>query len=319
MKNSKAIGHIAIFLAYTIFGFNIISCKNLVSANHVSSLGIFCFRAIGATILFWIISFFLPKEKVVIKDLPKIFIASMLGLFLTQLSFLKAMTMVTPLDASILTALTPIFTMFVAALFLKEPITMKKAGGVVLSFCGVVLLVLNSVHADNGITHTEPLGFFLMVCNGFFFALYLGIFKPLVAKYGTITFMKWMFLFSMTVSIIFNAKEMTVINYNAMFSDISFMGNLAFTVIGATFIAYFLVPIGQKSLRPTVLSMYSYIQPFIAAITSIILQMDILTWQKIIAAILVFTGLILVNRSKAKEDIDKGFSKNNQASSPVKS
>ena len=82
-----------------------------------------------------------------------------------------------------------------------------------------------------------------------------------------------------------------------------FLLNLAFTVICATFIAYFLVPIGQKSLRPTVVSMYAYLQPFIAAFVSIALQMDKLTWQKIIAAILVFTGVTLVNKSKAREDM----------------
>lgn len=298
MKNNKLIGHLAIFFAYAIFGFNIITCKNLVSFGVVSPLGIFCFRAIGATICFWLVSLFLPKEKVDVKDLPKIFVASMLGLFLTQVSFLKAMTITTPVDASIITTLTPIFTMFIAAIFLKEPITFKKAGGVALSFFGVILLILNSVHASNGVEHSKPFGIALMICNGLFFASYLGAFRPLVKKYGTITFMKWMFLFSMIVAVVFDFKEFAEINYSAINS--TFLWNLAFTVICATFIAYFLVPIGQKNLRPTIVSMYSYLQPFIATIVSIIIGMDIMTWQKIVAAMLVFTGVFLVNKSKAR-------------------
>ena len=299
MKNNKLLGHIAIFLAYTIFGFNIITCKNLVSFGVISPIGIFFLRALGATICFWVVSFFLPKEKVDKKDLPKIFLASMLGLFLTQMSFLKAMIITTPVDAAIITTLTPIFTMFIAAIFLKEPITFKKAGGVGLSFVGVILLILNSVHTPNGVEHSHPLGLCLMICNCLFFALYLGAFRPLVQKYGTITFMKWMFLFSMLIAIPFNIKEMITTDYTLLTSE--FMWNLAFTVICATFIAYFLVPIGQKNLRPTIVSMYAYVQPFIAAIVSIIIGMDVMTWQKILAAVLVFTGVFLVNKSKAKD------------------
>lgn len=300
MNHNKLVGHFAIFIAYVIFGFNIISCKNLVSAHIISSMGIFCIRAIGATICFWLVSLFLPKEQIDKKDFPKIFLASMLGLFLTQISFLVAIDITTPLDASILASLTPIFTMFFATIFLKEPLTLKKAGGVTISFAGVILLILNSTHANNGITHTQPLGILLMVLNGLFFGLYLGAFKPLVTKYSTISFMKWMFLFSTIVALPFVGKELAVIDY-AAFSG-RFLFDLAFTVFGATFIAYTLIPIGQKRLRPTVVSVYSYIQPIIAASMSIYLQMDVLNWQKILAATLVFTGVFLVNKSKAKDD-----------------
>ena len=109
-----------------------------------------------------------------------------------------------------------------------------------------------------------------------------------------------MFLFSTIVGLPIVGKELTTIDYNALSGR--FMFDLAFTVFGATFIAYTLIPIGQKRLRPTVVSVYSYIQPIIAAIMSIILKMDVLNWQKILTAVLVFTGVILVNKSKAKDD-----------------
>lgn len=76
---------------------------------------------------------------------------------------------------------------------------------------------------------------------------------------------------------------------------------LGFLVLFSTFTAYFLIPVGQKVLRPTVISLYSYMQPLIATIVSILLGMDRLNWQKIVAAALVFTGVILVNKSRAKK------------------
>ena len=82
----------------------------------------------------------------------------------------------------------------------------------------------------------------------------------------------------------------------------TYLLELGYIIVFATFIAYFLLPIGQKQLRPTVVSLYTYVQPLIGMVTAIILGMDRLTWQKIVAAILVFTGVILVNKSRAKNN-----------------
>ena len=68
----------------------------------------------------------------------------------------------------------------------------------------------------------------------------------------------------------------------------------------ATFVAYFLIPFGQKRIRPTLVSMYSYMQPILATVVSIFLGMDFLTWQKILATALVVSGVLLVNKSRAR-------------------
>jgi drug/metabolite transporter (DMT)-like permease len=74
---------------------------------------------------------------------------------------------------------------------------------------------------------------------------------------------------------------------------------IAFVVFFATFIAYFLIPIGQKRLRPTLVSMYNYVQPIIATIISIIIGLDHFTWKKAVAMVLVFIGVWIVNQSRA--------------------
>ena len=136
-ENGKLAGHLACFGAYAIFGFNIIVCKDLMGGHLVSPLAIFTLRSLGAGLLFWILSLFMPREKVDLRDLPKIFLASFLGFFLTQLTFLEAIPDITPMHCSIISALTPVYTMFIAALVLKEPLTLKKGGGVLLSLCGI--------------------------------------------------------------------------------------------------------------------------------------------------------------------------------------
>ncbi len=248
-KASKLIGHLCVLGAYTIFGFNIIICKELTNSGLIGSLGLFCFRSVGACLLFWLFSLFLPKEKVPFKDLCGIFAASMLGFLLTQLAYLESSKYTTPLDTSIITSTTPIFTMFVAAIALKEPITWKKAGGVALSFVGVILLVMNTIGVHgNGITQSKPIGIILMIGNCLFFASYLGIFRPLIQRYHVVTFMKWIFLFSTLIAVPLDITELTHLPFANMTT--SYWLQLCYIILFATFIAYFLLPIGQKQQRP---------------------------------------------------------------------
>ena len=260
-------------------------------------MDLFCLRATGATVLFWLLSLFMPKEKVPMKDMAQIFVASMLGLFLTQVSFLKAVTMTTSIDLSIANTCTPILTMVVAAIFLKEPITGKKIGGILVSLAGVLILVFNSVGLGGGASETKPMGIVLTIVNALTFALYLGIFRPLISKYNVVTFMKWMFLFSMLMGWLFDLKHLVHVPFGQMESKV--LWQIGFVVFFATFVSYFLIPIGQKRLRPTLVSMYNYVQPTIATIISIVIGLDHLTWKKVVAMVLVFAGVWIVNQSRA--------------------
>lgn len=297
MSRSNILGHLACLVAYSIFGFNIIVCKDLTSGEFLSPLSIFTLRAAGAGALFWILSLFMPKEKVDKKDYLKIFAASVLGFFVCQLSFLAGIPHITPMDCSILASLSPIYTMFIAAVALKEPISMQKVGGVVISFLGIIYLIMSNVTTD-GAAATNTFGIVMLIINSLSFSLYLGIFKPLISKYSVFTFMKWIFLFAFAMSFPFSAKEIFTADWAAM--PTVQLSELAYLIICATFVTYTLIPFGQKIIRPTLVSMYSYVQPIIAILISICIGMDTLTWQKVIAATMVFGGVIIVSYSKSR-------------------
>lgn len=297
MEKAQVKGHLAAAGAYAIFGFNIIFNKDIANSGLVSPPVLFVLRSAGATLLFWTLSLFLPKEKVPVPDLLRMMLAGFLGLFIPQLSFLFAIERATPVDSAVLGSLTPVYTMCFAFLFLREPITFKKAGGVAMSLCGALLLIYNSTHAPGTVVRTEPLGVVLLLVNGLSFAGYLGAFRPLISRYGVVTLMKWMFLFSLLLSLPFAWSGLMRTDFAAVTPTVGW--EIAYVVFFATFVAYFLIPVGQKYLRPTLVSMYSYLQPMIAAAVSIAVGMDLFTWQKVLAALLVFGGVALVNRSRA--------------------
>ena len=295
--NRQLIGHLASFGAYAIFGLNIVFCKDIANQGELSPIFLFTLRAFCAGLLFWMLGLFTRREKVPAIDLLRMAGAALLGLVIPQMTFLTAITMTAPIDLSVVQSMTPIMTMFVAAIFLKEPITWKKAGGVALSFAGVLWLIFQSTHAA-GPVQTRPLGIVLTITNALCFALYLGICRPVIQRYSVVTLMKWMFLFAFLVSLPFSAKQVVALDYAAVPAKVWW--EVGYLIIFATFVAYFLIPIGQQRIRPTLVSMYGYLQPIIASAVGIAIGMDRLTWMKLLAAVCVFAGVAIVNRSRAR-------------------
>lgn len=296
MASNQLRGHLSIAAAYTIFGLNVVLCKDIANSQAVNPFVLFTLRAIGATAIFWLLSLFTPKEKVPKGDLWQIALASFLGLFLTQTTFLVGITMATSIDCAIIGTLGPVFTMIFAFFFVGEPITGKKAGGVAVSLAGVLFLIFNSVHAG-GASATTPLGIVLLLMNSLTFSMYLGIFRPLISRYSVVTFMKWAFLFSLLMSLPLSAKGLVTTDYAAI--PVNVRWEIGYLIVFATVIAYYLIPYGQKYLRPTLVSMYNYLSPVIATVVSIWTGMDVITWQKVVAATAIVGGVILVSKSRA--------------------
>ena len=303
MNNRLAIGHLASAGAYVIFGINVVVCRDIATDGGIAPIVLFAMRALVAGALFWLAGLAAPKEKVPPRDLLRLAGAGILGLLLPQLTFLHAIELTTPVDLSIMSTTTPIFTMFVAAIFLKEPITWKKVLGVGLSFGGIVWLILQSTTGATGPSETQPLGIVYCFANYIVFATYLGTCRNLIARYSVVTGMKWMFLAAFIVALPFALPHLPATDFTVVPSKVWW--EIAYMIFFSTFLAYYLIPMGQKRIRPTLVSMYGYLQPIIAIAVAIWAGMDCLTFTKVVAALAVFVGVWVVNQSRAAGEMKK--------------
>lgn len=306
-------GHLAILGANLIFGLNVVVSKSLMP-EYLSPHSLTFMRMMGAAVIFWLVSFFVKRQKVDKKDFKIIFLAAVLGIFINQYFYIMGLSKTSPIEASIVVTFTPILTMLMAAIYLKEPITGKKALGVFFGASGAVLLIVSSQIGTIG--SGDLLGNVFCIISGMAYAAYLTFFKRIICKYSPITLMKWMFLFASTVSLPFCFSELRSIDYAAI--PTFAYGRIAYVVVGATFLSYLLIPIAQKSLRPTTLSMYNYIQPLVASLIALAVGLDTFGWTKTAAAILVFLGVYIVTQSKSKAqmDLEKMQKRNKKEDSP---
>lgn len=252
-------------------------------------------RMVGAAILFWTLSLFTPREHVSSRDLLNMFFAALLGVVINQCCFVWGLSLTSPVNASIITTSLPILTMVMAAIVLHEPITRLKVGGVFLGAVGALVLIIGSTTAGG---EGNTAGDLLVICAQLSFTCYLVFFKRLIARYSPVTLMKWLFTYSSICVIPFTYDDLSTIDWSAA-PPIVTWGAVAF-VIGPTFLSYLLLPVGQKNLRPTVTAMYNYVQPVIATLVAVWAGLGRFTAINALAVIMIFSGVFLVTRSKAR-------------------
>ena len=102
----KIKGHIAILVANIIFGLGVPVSKFLLDENNlwVTPMTYMASRCLGATLIFWVVSFFLPKEHVAWKDLLVIMVGGLIGVVVSQTLTAWALVYTTPVYYSLLLA-----------------------------------------------------------------------------------------------------------------------------------------------------------------------------------------------------------------------
>ena len=237
MKSKNYTGHICMLIASTAWGLMSPIGKDVMS-TEITALSLATFRMVGAALCFWIASLFTKREEVKPHDLMLLFFAALFAIVFNQGMYIFGLSLTSPIDASIITTTAPIATLILAAIFLHEPITGKKLGGVFLGAIGALIMIIGSNSTD-GTHNSNALGDFLCFIAQVSFAAYLTFFKGLASKYHPITCMKWMFTYAAICFIPFSYSEVSAIP----FTEISARtwGETAFVVVGATFMTFLLL------------------------------------------------------------------------------
>ncbi|MDP4210151.1 MAG: DMT family transporter [Bacteroidota bacterium] len=293
MKKETYRGHVAMLVANFAWGFLSPLSKAVLLNSDVSPLALTTFRITGGAITFWIASLFVKRESVERRDMLMLALASIFAIVFNQVSFIKGVSLTSPIDASIITTTLPIITMIVSAFYLKEAITWKKIVGITFGASGALLLIVSGHHS--GSRSSSVWGDLLCLLAQFSFTIYLVWFKGLIGKYSPVTLMKWMFTFASLFCLPLSFNQLTTINYSLLPTPVYF--DIAFIVLAGTFLGYLLIPIGQRNLRPTEVSMYNYLQPVVASVLSLIWGMDTFGVMKGIAVALVFSGVYIVTQN----------------------
>ncbi len=291
-KNSKA--HLAVLGANFIFGSNYAVVKYITpSVIHPFALNVV--RILVSLFLFWSLFLIKPgKIKIDRKDLPRFLLCALTGVVINQIFFIKGVSLTTSIHSSLLSLATPIFITLIAAWLLKEGFTLLKFLGLLLGISGAGILVLlkDSTHTGANML----LGDTMVLINAISYAFYLVLVRPLMRKYTGIQVLRWIFTLGAIVILPFGMQQFLHTDWS-VFTAWQWAG-LAYVAVGATFLAYLLNVYGINGIGASATGSYIYTQPVFAAVIAIVFAGEYFSLVKLSAAILIFTGVYLVNLKK---------------------
>lgn len=286
-------GHLMLLGAAVLWGCNAPMIKDLQGLG-VPALVVADMRAVGAAVAFWVMSLFVGGgERVSVSMLGRLCVAGILCIVLNQVLFTVGVNYTSPIDATVISTMLPIVTMIFAAIILKESITGMKVVGIAVGAAGALTLVFGGggSSAGGGLVG-DALCFTAQVSC----ALYMVIFSNTIHRYSVVTLMKWLFLFSAIIVTMVTWPSVVSVDYASL--PLKAWGEMLFIVFGGTFVSYIFFTGGQKLLRPTVVSMYNYVQPIVATVLSVAMGVGTFGVGKVISMAMVFVGVYIVTHAK---------------------
>lgn len=282
--------HIALFIVNLIYALNYTIAKD-VMPGYIEPSGFILLRVLCGVFLFYFFYFLFIKESVEKKDFFRLALCGLFGVAINQLFFFEGLNLTTPINAAIIMTVNPVLVIIISALLIGEKITVKKIIGIVLGIIGAGALILNSgsVSFDNDFF----IGNILVLINATSYAIYLVLVKGLMKKYNPLTVMFFVFLFGLFFVLPFGYQDLNSINLDSFTNDIYL--KILFVVVCTTFIAYLLNAFALKSLNPSIVSIYIYLQPVLASVIAILYNSDTIDYVKIVSSIFIFIAVFLVS------------------------
>jgi drug/metabolite transporter (DMT)-like permease len=242
-------------------------------------------------ILFWLV-WMMGKTKAGIKKehLLRFMLCGLTGVAVNQTLFIKGLTMTSTIHASLLMLCTPLLITLLAFWILKEKITWAKASGLALGIGGAVLLIMSKEKSGT----SSITGDTFIILNAIAYTFYFILVKPLMNEYPPLHVVRWVFTFGFIMILPFGWMQFSAIQWPLF--EWSHFVSLSAIVLFGTFLAYLFNVYGLRQLGAGVTGSYIYTQPVFTAVIAIVFLNERFTIEKLLAGLMIFTGVFLVSR-----------------------
>jgi drug/metabolite transporter (DMT)-like permease len=282
--------HLALFAVSLLYGATYAMAK-AVMPMYIKPFGFIVLRVSSALLLFLVFHALFVRQRVDKKDLIPLAISAIFGSAANMLLFFAGLEITTPIHASVLMLVTPVFVLLISLLTGAEKPSVQKIGGVMLSAMGALFLmggIRLSFSADT------LLGDVFIILNAISFAIYLVYVKKLMVKYNPFTVSRWNFIFGFIYVLPFGFGQLSDIEWASFTGEIWFY--VVFICVGTTFLTYLLNAYALQHTGSSLVGTYIYLQPVVAGIIAVSKGMESLTVMKVIFILLIFAGVYLVSK-----------------------
>lgn len=234
---------------------------------------------------------FSPVEKLQRRgDIVKFIGAAVLMGIAKKLLLMEGIQHTSPIDASIIATLGPILVLVISVLFLIDRFTPMKIAGMVIGLGGALLVILSNHGATSA---SNKLGGDVVVLLGVLSSSFAMVWlKDLIMRYRPITVLRWIYPLAALLMLPFGLGPLIHTDFAAIPAHVWWI--VVYVALLPTFGPNFLLIFSLRYVKPTISSVYFYLQPVIATAVSVMMRMDRLSWDRAVGALVVFAGVLLV-------------------------
>ncbi len=226
-------------------------------------------------------------------DLLAVLFLGVIGVFINQWSFFVGLQTADPTTSALILATTPILTSVLAAIFLKEKLTIRMLMGSIVAIIGIYFVVakgnLSSLHIDKGLLW--------IVLTMITFAIMIIMTRLLSDRIDPLTITLYSNVVGLIVSIPFAFLLDTHVHLSSKMSDWSFLIGTAVVVHG---IATLIWNNNIRHVDASKASILSNLEPFVAMIMGLILLYKPITGAEILGSLFIVGGVVLSTYQRKK-------------------
>lgn len=276
--------HLALGAAQT--GFALFPTLGKLVLTSMPPLPLSALRVTCAALMLESIRRLSRAERLEPGDHKRVFLYGLLGISVNQVLFILGLSMTTAINATILTATIPVFTLGVAVLFKREALTASAAVGVLFASAGALVLV-NVQHFDWHSRYVR--GDLLLLGNALSYSLYLVLSRPILAHYRVLTIVSRVFVYGAPAIVLFALPALLRFSPAAV-TPLSW-ASLSAVVVVCTVVPYVLNSWALARTGASQVAVYVFLQPLIASALAILVLKETLTLRTVAAGILILAGL----------------------------
>ncbi len=274
-----------------------------IALRAVPSTGLVAVRVGGAALAFLLIMrargrLFSPDRA----DTGRLVLYSLLGVVLNQFLYIKGLSLSTAVNAALLNASIPVFTLLVSALLGRERLTLRTTFGTLVAAAGVVYLI-DPLRAS--LTGETMLGNLFLVANTLCYGAYLAVSQDVFRRYGALTAMTWLFAVGSVAAVPFGGYHLAQTGVHGLSLAVWLV--LVYTVLVQTVGAYYLNAWALERVEPSTVAAYIYLQPLFAfALAPLFLGAEEqLGLRHAVATALIFAGVGVVTIGRRGSPVEE--------------
>ncbi|MEB2280081.1 DMT family transporter [Lysinibacillus xylanilyticus] len=260
---------------------------------YMSSIQFNSMRFLIASPILLLITFIMERSlRIGRKDWLRLLVVGIVGTTLYQTLFMLSVKYTSATNASLLIAMSPIFTGILAVLHKQERFSLKIQIGSMLSFGGAALVLLTG-HTNQSAYEYAWFGNIIGLVASIAWGWYPILAQPLITKYSAMRVTAWSTLLGIVPLVLYCLIN---VEYLTLPSDMLSWGSLGYSIVFATIFGLAMWYVGISKIGSTKVMVYMYLVPLFAVIFAAITIGEQVNIMQLFGGLVIFAGLYVVKK-----------------------